>query len=252
MIPYVGATTFTLGGMTFQVWGTMVAACYAVATYVAWRRAKVKGLDPAIVLDLAFWIFIAAFIGSRLFHVLVYEPGYYQAHPFEAFDFRKPGYAIFGGFMGAFLATFWILRKKALSFIPYADVLIWGVPWGCGIGRIGCFLIHDHPGTLSNSLLAVKYPDGQSRHDLGLYLSLIGFATGIFFLLLNRRPRGPGFWLGMYCVIEALCRFFLDFLRISDVRYGGLTPTQWISIPLGLLGIQLLRRSVRHKVTHSS
>ncbi len=86
----------------------------------------------------------------------------------------------------------------------------------------------------------MKYPDGSVRHDLGLYLSLIGFATGGIFIYLNRRERVPGFWLGTYMMIEGVTRFSLDFLRIADARYLGLTPTQFLSIPLFVAGCWLV------------
>lgn len=251
MIPYIAASTYTLFGITFQVWGTFVALGYALATYLVWRRAKSRGLDAGFILDLAFWIFVAAFIGARVFHVLAYEPQYYLIHPWDAIDPRQPGYAMFGGFMGAFLMGFWLIRRRGYSFIEYADVALWGLPWGCGVGRIGCFLIHDHPGTLSHSLLAMKQPDGTSRHDLGLYLSLIGFGTGLLFLWLGRRERGSGFWLGAFLLIEGITRFSLDFLRIQDVRYGGLTPTQWLSVPLIGVACWILRRA-HHQGSRSS
>jgi phosphatidylglycerol:prolipoprotein diacylglycerol transferase len=245
MLPFISSHTYTVAGLTFQTWGTFIALAFVVATWIAYRRAQQKNLDANHILELAFWIFLASFIGSRLLHVLVYEPHYYLAHPWEAIDPRKPGFAIFGGFIGAAIAFFIYARRHALKWIEYADVLIWGLPWGCGIGRIGCFLIHDHPGTLTHSLLGVQYPDGSVRHDLGLYLSLIGFATGGVFLYLNHKQRAPGFWLGAYMVIEGLVRFSLDFLRIVDARYLGLTPTQYLSIPLILVGGWLLRRSAK-------
>lgn len=245
MLPYFGATTFPVFGIPFQVWGTLVALGYGLGTYVAWRRAKHKGLDAGLVLDLAFWIFIAAFVGSRLFHVLAYNPGYYLAHPLQALDPRTPGFAIFGGFLGAAAVFFWTTYRRKLAVFEYADTLIWGLPWGCGVGRIGCFLIHDHPGTLSHTLLAVRYPDGQPRHDLGLYLSLIGFATGLLFLWLNRKERRPGFWFGVYMIIEGVSRICLDFFRIEDVRYFGLTPTQYLAAPLIALGLWCVFRNTR-------
>jgi len=150
---------------------------------------------------------------------------------------------MFGGFVGAAVAFFWYARRYALDWISYADALIWGLPLGCGIGRIGCFLIHDHPGTLTNFFLGVNYPDGTTRHDLGLYLSLIGFATGGAFLYLNRKPRAPGFWFGMYMLIEAVVRFGLDFLRVADVRYLGLTPTQYLCLPLFFVALWMLSSS---------
>lgn len=240
MIPYFESTSFTILGFTFQTWGTLVALGYGLGAAVAWYRAKEKGLNPERVLDLAFWLFIGAFLGARIFHVVFYDPSHYLTAPWDAIDPRKPGFAIFGGFIGAAVIFFAYCRKNALDWMAYADTLIWGLPWGCGVGRIGCFLIHDHPGTLTNFFLGVKYPDGEVRHDLGLYLSIIGFATGVLFLWFNRRERRPGFWLGTYMIIEGVSRFGLDFLRLVDVKYFGLTPTQYLSIPLIGVGVWLL------------
>jgi phosphatidylglycerol---prolipoprotein diacylglyceryl transferase len=243
VIPYFSSQTYSFLGLTLQTWGTFVALGFAAGIWLAHRRAKNRGLDEKKILDLAFWIVVASFIGARLFHVLFYEPGHYLAHPFEAIDPRKPGYAMFGGFIGAAIAFMWYARRQALDWIRYADAIIWGLPLGCGIGRIGCFLIHDHPGTLTDFVLGVKYPNGETRHDLGLYLSLIGFGTAGLFLLLNRQKRAPGFWLGTYMVIEGVSRFGLDFLRIADVRYLGLTPTQYLAIPLWIVGLWMVLRS---------
>lgn len=244
MLPYFSSQTYTILGITFQTWGTLVALGFVAGTWIAYRRAQQRGLKAEVILDLAFWIFVAAFIGARLFHVIFYEPRFYLQHPWNALDPRQPGFAMFGGFIGAALAFFWYARRQALDWIAYADALVWGLPWGCGIGRIGCFLIHDHPGTLTSFVLAVKYPDGGTRHDLGLYLSLIGFATGGLFLILNRHERRPGFWLGAYMTIEGITRFSLDFLRVVDTRYFGLTPTQYLALPLALAGVFFV---VKHK-----
>jgi phosphatidylglycerol:prolipoprotein diacylglycerol transferase len=243
MIPYFTSQSYFLFGIRFQTWGTFVAAGYLVGTFIAWKRAKRLGLDQKIILDLAFWIFVWSLIGARLFDVIFYEPSYFLAHPLDIIDPRVPGYAIFGGFAGAGLAFWRIAKKHSLNLLAYADTLVWGLPWACGIGRIGCFLIHDHPGTLTHFMLGVKYPDGQTRHDLGLYLSIIGFLTGGLFLAINRKNRRPGFWLGTYMAIEGIMRFTLDFLRTADTRYFGLTPTQYFAMPLFFAGLYFIRNN---------
>ncbi len=228
MIPYLGVGSFPFLGLTVQVWGLFIALAFAVGTAVAYRRARREGLDTEQLLAIVGWIFVAAMVGARIFHVLVYEPGYYLEHPWKAIDPREPGYAIMGGFLGAAGVFFWYVQRYALNWIAYADTLVWGLPWGCGVGRIGCFLIHDHPGTLTNSPLGVRYPDGQVRHDLGLYLSLIGFGMGVAFLFLGRKARPAGYWFALFLVLEGLTRVLLDPLRLADVRYVGLTPAQML------------------------
>ncbi len=248
MIPWISSTAIHLGPITIQTWGMFVAAGFLIATFIAARRAVARGLDPAHVWDMAFWIFLCAFIGARLVHVLLYEPSYYLAHPIEAIDPRMPGYAIMGGFFGGAAAVYLYTRRKRLDLMSYADTLMWGVPWGCGIGRIGCFLIHDHPGTLTSFVLGVRYPDGKTRHDLGLYLSIVGFAIGIAFLLVDRKlgKKTPaGFWVGLFLIVDGVLRFWLDWLRVIDRRVWLLTPTQWIVIATVGLGVYLVARGRR-------
>lgn len=239
MIPWIESTHIG----PFQTWGTLVALGYALGTYLAWRRAKERKQDAERILDLSFWMFIGAFIGARLFDALFYDPARYLADPLALIKPWEPGFSMFGGLIGGAIAFTIIIKKHTLDWISYADTIMWGVPWGCGVGRIGCFLIHDHPGTLTHFVLGVKYPDGQVRHDLGLYLSIIGFATGLWFLYLNRKQRHPGFWLGCYMIIEGFSRLSLDFLRVADARYFGLTPTQYLAVPMLGLGLWLVLKA---------
>ncbi len=240
MIPYFESHTIPLGPIHLQTWGTFVATGILVAAYISARRAKAKGLDAAKIWDMLFWVILSSFVGARLFHVLFYDLGHYVQYPWEALDPRLPGFAMWGGFLGAALSFTLLVRIKKLDFLRYADASVWGIPWGIMIGRIGCFLIHDHPGTLSHWLLAVRYPDGQGRHDLGLYLSISGLVMGIVFLILNRKKRKDGFFLGAWIAMEASTRLWLDFYRVVDVKYLGLTPTQWLAIPALAFGMYFM------------
>ena len=49
--------------------------------------------------------------------------------------------------------------------------------------------------------------------------------------------RSDGYVVAMVATSYAPVRFALDFLRVRDATYAGLTPAQWACIPLLALGV---------------
>lgn len=239
MIPYFAWHTINLGPIHLQVWGLFVGLGFLLGAYAAAWLAKRRGQDPKLVYDLLPWLVLAGLIGGRLGHVLFYDPSYFLAHPLEAFAIWEGGLSMFGGLLAAVLVVFLFLRRHKVDLLEYADTLAFGLPFGIWIGRIGCFLIHDHPGTATHFLLGVRYPDGVGRHDLGLYESLAAMVTAGVFMWLARRPRPTGIYLAVFCGWYGALRFAFDFLRVNDVRYFGLTPAQYLGLVLVIFGLGL-------------
>lgn len=249
MIPYVALTTIPLGPVHIQVWGLFVAAGIGAALLVGSRKAATYGLDKGRFLDLATWTIVGALIGARLGHAAFYAPAQYAADPWELLRVWDGGMSSIGGFVGAAVAAAVFCRTVRIPLLRYAEPAIFALPLGQGIGRIGCFLIHDHPGTLSDSMFAVAYPGG-ARLDHGLLLSLVGFVMFTAFLALGRyaaRSAAP-FYLPLFMVTYGIVRFLLDAFRaqdipLSDARYLGLTPAQYGMLLLAGGGVVLYLRS---------
>lgn len=237
MIPYFEWKAIEVGNLTLHVWGLFVALGFIFGSFAAGWMAKKRGDNPKIIYDLTAWLMFAGLVGGRIGHVLLYEPGYYLQNPGEAFAIWEGGLSIYGGFIACAIVGFFFLRHKKVAVWRYVDSAIFGLPIGLWIGRIGCFLIHDHPGTATSFFLGVQYPDGVVRHDFGLYESINGFVLTILFILLSRKQRPVGTYAGIFAIEYGIVRFFLDFYRTADVRYGGLTPAQYLSILLALSGI---------------
>lgn len=237
MIPYLALTTFSLGPFTLHAWGLLVALGFLLAAFMAARLAKQRGDDSKIVWDMLTWVAIAGMVGGRLGHVLFYDPGYYAMHLVEILEIWKGGLSIYGGFIVASITGILYLRHRKVDVFRYTDIVAFGMPFGMWIGRIGCFLIHDHPGTATHFLLGVQYPDGVVRHDLGLYESINAFILAMIFLWLLRKQRPVGMYLAAFSVWYGATRFGLDFLRTVDVRYVGLTPGQYFSAVLFGIGV---------------
>ena len=231
MIPYFQFTVFHLGPVPIQVWGSMVALGMLVGAGIMYRLCKKDRLKVDFIPDLIMWVLVSALFFSRVFHVVFYDLHYYLEQPGEILKIWHGGLSSLGGFFGAALAAIIFLKKKKITydlFLPYADRGLLGLWLGWGIGRIGCFLIHDHPGTLSHFVLAVKYSNG-TRHDLGLYESITGFLLFIvFFIVYTLCPNiKKGVIMNASIACYAVVRFCTDFLRVVDMRYLSLTPAQW-------------------------
>lgn len=240
MIPYIEWKIIEIGPVTLQVWGLFVALGFLIGALAAGWLAKRRGDDPKVIYDLTVWMILAGMVGGRLGHVLFYKPSYYIAHPIEIIAIWNGGLSVFGGLIACGIVGVWYLRRQQVDVWRYADIALFGLPFGKAIGRIGCFLIHDHPGTATDFILGVQYPDGVVRHDHGLYLSINGFILAAVMLWLARKPRPTGTYVAVFSLWYGVARFFLDFYRLVDTRYFGLTPAQYFCILLVGFGVACL------------
>ncbi len=239
MIPYLEWHTIDLGILHIQVWGLFVGLGFLLGAYAAASLAKHRGLNAKIVYDILPWFILAAMVGGRLGQVIFYDWSYYVINPLEIFAIWKGGLSMFGGLLACLLVGVWYLRKYKVDFFAYADVLAFGLPFGIWLGRLGCFFIHDHPGTATHFILGTRYSDGVVRHDLGLDESLAALLMVGVFLVLVRQSRPVGTYLALFSVWYGGLRFGLDFLRIVDTRYFGLTPGQYFGLGLIVTGLGL-------------
>lgn len=261
MIPYFEQPSVRLGPITIHAFGVIVAAAVYAGLAVGARRFDREGLDRALGERLAWWAITGGFLGAHLFSVLFYFPREVAENPLVVLklweDISSFG-SILGGLLGVWL--FFHLRAPAVNGAmrwAYLDVAAFVFPISLMIGRIACSLAHDHPGTIATFPLAVSLRSAEAQdyitgvyrsagrlaelppasalaqlgfHDLGWYefLYLATFVVPVT-LWLARRRRAPGFFLAIFIMLYTPVRFLLDFLRVSDVRYAGLTPAQWVA-----------------------
>jgi phosphatidylglycerol:prolipoprotein diacylglycerol transferase len=232
LLPYLEPPALRVGPATIQVFGLFAALGVLVAVRVAARAAAAEGLDGRVPKDFAIWGVVSGILSGHLVHLLAYHPEE-LADPWRILRVWE-GLSSYGGLLGGVIAALaWFpLRRVRLS--DYADSLALGMAPGWAIARLGCFAIHDHPGTLTDFPLAVRFPGG-ARHDLGLYEALaLGAIAGVLWLL-RRRGAMRGRLLAVLGLLYAPSRFLLDFLRARDLpyvdaRYLGLTPAQYASV----------------------
>jgi phosphatidylglycerol:prolipoprotein diacylglycerol transferase len=235
---------------TFEPWGLLVATGLVIAIAWAVKRAQRFDLDVDALTSMAIWVVIGGLVGARLAHVFLYHWSDFENDLPSIFKVWQGGLSSYGGFVGGISAGVYFLKKRGLNLWAYGDVAVFSCLPGWTVGRMGCFVIHDHPGRTTDFFLgaemklAVIGSEVETlavRHDLGLYDGILTFFIFLIFLWLDRRPRWSGMYMALICILYSLPRFFLDFLRAtdlswSDTRYAGLTPAQYGSIMLLILG----------------
>ncbi|MFH2063476.1 MAG: prolipoprotein diacylglyceryl transferase family protein [bacterium] len=248
MIPYFAYHSLPLGPVDIQVWGLFVSAGLAAALLVARHELHRSRLPLGTLYDLAAYLLLPAIVMSRVLYILLYDFAA-AADPWSWLELWRGGMSSFGGYVGAALGLWAFRRRHRVDLGPYVEALAYAFPLGYGIGRLGCFFIHDHPGIMSASWLAVAYPGGP-RLDLGLLLSVFGFALFGAFAVLKRRGVGLSvrrIFLPLLLVSYGAARFGLDFLRawdgpVVDQRFLLLTPAQYGAAVLVVIGLWLFRR----------
>jgi len=121
-----------------HTYGVFLALGFLLAIVVALKEARRIGLDSNLIMDLFFYILIAALIGSRVFYVLT-NWAEFRDHPIEIIFFWHGGLVFYGGLIFAFLTGAWYVRKHDLNFTQLADLFAPSIPLGQALGRLGCF-----------------------------------------------------------------------------------------------------------------
>ena len=289
MISYIHFYDLRVGPLPLHPFGLLVALGVALGIELAKRRGRALALPGDALMSFIGWMLVAGFIGGHVLDEIFYHPAQVIEAPWSLLYFWA-GLSSFGGFTGALVGVvLWkyyemkplfdvgpwlsvvrpVRRPEPLSILPYCDVVLAVFPVAWLFGRLGCTVVHDHPGVRAGAWmpLSVAYGPGPAesfgffelrhgntpRYDLGLLEMLFAFVVSVVFASTWKKRLPVGWYAAVLPLIYAPVRFGLDFLRLDDpaggdLRYASLTPAQWACIALLLGGLVLLGRVNRQPV----
>lgn len=260
--------------------GMLVAIGLLLALTMGSRRAEQKmGFSGESFQNFGFFLIAFGWCFSHVFDVVFYQPEQLAENPWIIFQVWG-SISSYGGLLGGIIAVFiWKKMHPDMDLLKWADHAAWALPFAWFFGRMGCASVHDHPGGLAPDgwPLALLFPDGTIRHDLGFYEMMWWGVIVATFVILDRKPRPKGFFLGLLFVMYAPIRFTLDFLRVwpqsaegtidvngfvqfflnilqvqaevytygGDKRYFDLTPAQFVSMGIFTAGVIILTRAMK-------
>jgi len=230
MIPYpkINPNLIEIGQIKVRWYGLMYVLGF-IASYLLitkQRRARLIGLQGALLQDLVFFIALGLIIGARIGYILFYQFhnfSQYLQYPLEIIAVWHGGMSFHGGLAGTIIAGILFCRRRQLPFWQVADTVIVTAPVALALGRLGNFINGELFGRPSSVPWAMVFPAGGHvpRHPSQLYeAALEGVLLFIILWRLKDLQVKPGamvcFFLGGYGIL----RFFTEFFRQPDSQIG--------------------------------
>jgi phosphatidylglycerol:prolipoprotein diacylglycerol transferase len=253
-----------LGGLTIHWYGVMIALAFLAGLWTATLRARREKIPGEKIADVTLWLMIGGILGARTVYVATYWREEFVGQPLsEIFMIQHGGLVYYGGLIGAAIAGFIYIRWKKLPLWKTADVLAPSVALGSFFGRAGCLLNGCCYGRVCSLPWAIQFPNGSSAwsqqfqqglpgvgpdtpslpvHPTEIYDGLLNLALYFFLAWLFRRKKFDGQIFATYLLCYAVTRSFVEYFRgdYTDLHYHlGLTPAQWISVPIFAAGLAL-------------
>ena len=234
-------------------YGLLFAMSFVFGSMIGSWIYRREGKSRETLDRLIFYLAIGTVAGARLGHVLFYNPEYYFSSPMRILRIWEGGLASHGAGIGLLLAVLTYSKAtKGFGFFWVFDRLAIIVALSGCLIRLGNLMNSEILGRRTDSALGIVFRrvDSVPRHPAQLYES-VAYLT-IFFLLLIlylgvARRLASGFLTGSAFILIFTVRFLIEFVK--EEQSAALPETllnmgQWLSIPMVLFGIYVLRRSL--------
>ena len=230
---------FQFNGFAIHTYGVFVALGVLTGIFFARYEARRLQIDDDKVMDLCFYIIVAAIVGSRLFYVATHF-SYFWSNPLEVFKIWNGGLVFYGGFIGAAIVVILYLKVHRFPLGKIADIAGLTLPLGHFLGRVGCFFAGCCYGKVCELPWAVTFTHPQSLaplhmalHPTQLYHSLANLLIFLFLFFLRRIKSFDGqvFWLYILCY--GVARSTIELFR-GDYRGATVLETFSISQVIGI------------------
>lgn len=234
-----------LGPLALRWYSLMIMTGIIVGTWVAAKLGERRGISADDMYAAAFWVVGAGILGARLAHVID-RFDFYRANPTKILAIYEGGLAIWGAVIAGGVAGWLFARRHHIPFWRFADSASHGAILGQAIGRIGCIVNGDVAGRPTSGAWGFVYINPHAllpkveyfnvpTHPYPLYE--MGWDLALFGLLflVARHVRLDGAVFLTYCVVYALARFVLTFVREEEIFLFGLQQAQVFSIMVMLL-----------------
>jgi len=235
---------FKIGPITVHTYGLMMALGVAFGLWFLYVQAKKQGLNPAKIVDAAFYTIIISLLGAKLI-LFIGNISYYLKYPKELFSLARSGGVFQGGLTFGVIFALLYFRKHRIPTWKVGDIILPALALGHGFGRIGCFSAGCCFGRECSVPWGVTFrsqyahdltgiPIGIFLHPVQLYESALNFLNFFVLFLILKKKKFDGQVFSFYIINYSLIRYFVEFYRGDHPEKAFLiqNPSPYLSLSL--------------------
>lgn len=220
----MGQVILKIGSLNFYTHGTFLVMAVVVTSLLMYWLAKRSGRNLEPVFDLAVFSLLSGIIFARITYFIIYRAQFTTWT--EIFRIWEGGLVSWGGFVAGLICFLIIVKIYKEPTPVWLDILGISALAGIAIGRIGSFLSGELAGKPSSLPIAIR-----GALPMTLIEALIMFMAFFVFLVifLKRKIISEGHYFIFILLFYAFVRFILDFWRVDNIVWLGLTYGQIVS-----------------------
>jgi phosphatidylglycerol:prolipoprotein diacylglycerol transferase len=247
---------YDFGPLQITGFGLAMLLAFVIGQMAASEELDRRGWSSEIMGDITVAAVIGGLLGAKLYYAaLTGDP---------SAIFSRAGFVFWGGLIGGILGSVIVVLMKKDSFAKISDAAAPGLAAAYAVGRTGCWAVGDDYGRPWNSPFAVAFPDGAppstvanltqqfglkeyadlpmnqvlAVHPTQLYEVAMGLLMFWIIWRVRDHKHAMGWLFGLYCVLQGVERFIVEFFRAKDDRFFGvLTMAQVIAIGFVVAGV---------------
>tara|TARA_B100001248_G_scaffold219194_1_gene174745 strand:- start:1020 stop:1790 length:771 start_codon:yes stop_codon:yes gene_type:complete len=254
----------------------LVVAFYSCYFFLN-AELKKLGHDEKLASDIIFWSAVGGIFGAKIYYLIENIDRVLSSYNPIGMIFSGAGLVFLGGLIGSIISVSFVLKKNALPWLTFANIIGPLIFLGYAIGRLGCFLVGDDYGIPSKLPWAISFPNGipptttNIFSDLYPWIDLSGFEPGLitvhptqlyeaaacfmlFLLMWNYRsaPNVKDNLFFIYIFLSGVERFLIEFLRTNQkYLFGVFSGAQIISFVMIVAGIYFLKYPINNAAINS-
>lgn len=234
-------------GFAIYSYSAALLIAFIASIALAVKLAKRRGpTNPDFIQDMALMGIVWGLVGGRVGWIL-WDWGYYSAHPREMLNLRAGGLTILGGIVLPIVALIVYFKRKGVEPRNVLDTFAAPLLLGMAIGRLGCVAHGCCYGNVCDPHfpLALTYPQGVieaglpagPRYPSQLFETFSDLALMGIVIWMLPRIKFAGQAIFLMLTGYGVIRFFNEMTR-GDIKYiGPITIAQWVAVGMFVVGI---------------